>query len=219
MDHSYIETHGIVDRYFQGDLEAEEEALFERHFFDCEGCQEQLAAARDFRRGLRRAAAADLETLAARRLGLLAWLVQCGRGAQAAILAATILAAAALPTAFFLSRSQGGGAGPTVAPAVVLLSGLRGEGQAPTARHGEAWVLAVDAGGSDRFATYRARVLDAAGAEVFNGAGLRPNALEVLMISFPAGSLAEGDYRLELEGVPASGAAEPVASYPFRIVP
>ena len=214
MDHETIERLGLVDRYFRGDLEGEEEAAFERHFFACESCQADLAVARDFRRGLQHAAAEDLGRLAVHG-GVLAWLVRRGRAAQATILTRALLAAAALPTAFFLSRGGGGAAAGT--PAVVLLSGLRGADQPAKAfPAGEPVILALDAG-TGPYDHYEARVLDSNRQAVYTARELRPNDLEVLMLAFPAGYFATGDYRLELEGVTAAGTAEPLGAYPFRV--
>jgi len=38
------------------------------------------------------------------------------------------------------------------------------------------------------------------------------------MITFPAGFLAPGDYRLRVEGVDDAGAGVEVGGYPFRVV-
>jgi hypothetical protein len=106
---------------------------------------------------------------------------------------------------------------------VFLLSLLRGDEGKPAAidlaRTGDALALAVDVvgGGGGGFASYRATILRGSDA-VFSQAGLKPNALEALMITFPASFFAPGDYRLRIEGIGAGGAASAVGEYGFRVL-
>jgi hypothetical protein len=272
MDHAYIESQGLVERYHQGALPPDEEARFEEHFVDCGACQEQLEIARGFRSGLKSLAAED----AARTVvaaGLFAWLARRGRLAQWGTALAVLLVAAGLPALWLLAGSQGerrewsahleaqrragqelerrlgesesrraaerrdleaklaavkppeaprGLAGPLVNTPVFLLSALRSNDGKPAtidlAKAGDALALAVDVGEDLRFATYRASLSRAVGGKVFETAGLKPNALEALMITFPASFFAPGDYRLRIEGVKADGSAAEVGGYPFRVV-
>jgi hypothetical protein len=78
--------------------------------------------------------------------------------------------------------------------------------------------LAVDAGDDPRFASYRVQVTGAGGRMIFAQGGLRPNALEALMITFPAGFFSPGEYRLNVSGVAPGGDASPLGSHPFRVV-
>jgi hypothetical protein len=106
--------------------------------------------------------------------------------------------------------------------AVVLLTAVRGDAGEPAAtidlsRTGEIVALAVDPGPDSHFASYRV-TLTRAGATVFHQAGLQPNALEALMITFPASFFTPGEYRLRLEGVGPDGKASEIGGYPFRVV-
>jgi hypothetical protein len=106
--------------------------------------------------------------------------------------------------------------------AVVLLTAVRGDAGEPAAtidlaRTGDLVALAVDPGADAHFTSYRV-TLTRAGATVFRQAGLQPNALEALMITFPASFFAPGEYRLRLEGVGPGGAAAEIGGYPFRVV-
>jgi hypothetical protein len=112
-------------------------------------------------------------------------------------------------------------AGPLVNTPVFLLAALRSNDGKPVvidlAKAGDALALAVDVGTDLRFATYRASIIRTGGGNVFEKAGLKPNALEALMITFPSSFFAPGDYRLRVEGVKADGSAVEVGGYPFRV--
>jgi hypothetical protein len=109
-----------------------------------------------------------------------------------------------------------------VVPAVFLLTAVRGEPDAPEATIdpgtvGETFSLAVDPGAAASYEAYRVTITDARGRRTFRQEGLRPNALEVLMITFPASSFSPGSYRLALEGLRPDGTAADLGGYPFRI--
>lgn len=111
---------------------------------------------------------------------------------------------------------------PLVNTPVFLLAALRGDDAKPAvidlAKTGDALALAVDVGADLRFATYRAAITKAGGGQVFQKAGLKPNALEALMITFPSTFFAPGEYRLRVEGVKPDGSAAEVGGYGFRVV-
>jgi hypothetical protein len=270
MDHAYIESNGLVERYHQGLLPPEEEARFEEHFVGCPECTEQLELARGFQRGLKTMAAED----AARAMvgaGLLAWLARRGRLAQWGMALALIIAAL-LPALWLLAGGRSdrreqearleaerhtrqelerrlaesedrrsaerrelegklaqtkppetprGLAGPLVNTPVFLLTAVRSNDAKPAAidlsRTGDALALAVDLGEGLRFDTYRAIITKTGGGKVFEKAGLKPNALETLMITFPSTFFVPGDYRLRVEGVKPDGSAAEVGGYGFRV--
>ncbi|HEV2855071.1 MAG TPA: hypothetical protein VHC97_19920 [Thermoanaerobaculia bacterium] len=104
---------------------------------------------------------------------------------------------------------------------VVLLTAVRGEGEPAAtidlARTGDLLALAVDAGADPRFVSYRAKITRTGGGTVYSQEGLKPNALETLMITFPKTFFKPGDYRLTIEGVKADGGVLEVGGYPFRV--
>jgi hypothetical protein len=112
-------------------------------------------------------------------------------------------------------------AGPLVNTPVFLLAAVRSGEAGPVtidpSRTGDALALAVDLGEGDRFDSYRATITRADGGKVFATAGLKPNALETLMITFPATFFAPGDYRLRVEGMKPAGPAAEVGAYAFRV--
>lgn len=223
MDHAYVEEHGLIERYHQGGLPPEEETRFEEHFAGCAQCLELLVLDRGLRRGLR-AVAAEEGARVSVRLGLLAWLARRGRGVQAGLIVAALLVAAALPSAFFLTRTPPGGlTSPRGDTPLILLRGFRGDPGEPVAtidlaRVAGFLVLAVEVDDDPRFAGYRVTVSDAAGVPLFRQAELKPNAFESLMITFPASFFAPGDYRLRVERVDDAGAGVEVGGYSFRVV-
>jgi hypothetical protein len=104
---------------------------------------------------------------------------------------------------------------------VALLTAVRGPGE-PAAtidlgKTGDLVALAVDPGAGAGFATYRV-TLTQAGATVFKQSGLKPNALETVMVTFPTAFFTPGEYRLRLEGVKPDGTAAEIGGYPFRVV-
>ncbi len=79
------------------------------------------------------------------------------------------------------------------------------------------WVaLWVEPGESD-YPSYRATLENARGVAVFDAAGLALNDVGALLLTVHSTSLSPGDYRLEVAGVPTSGAAVPVARFPLRV--
>ena len=104
-----------------------------------------------------------------------------------------------------------------------LLTLVRSEGGEPAAtidlgKIDRVLTLAVDPGADAAFGTYRATITDSAGSRVFREGSLKPNALETVMITFPARFFSPGDYRLALEGLRADGTASEIGGYPFRVV-
>src|SRR5689334_5990764 len=104
---------------------------------------------------------------------------------------------------------------------VALLTAVRGPGEPAAtidlARAGDFVDLAGDPGAGGGFETYRV-TLAKAGATVYRQYGLKPNALEAVMITVPSSFFAPGEYRLWLEGVKADGTAAEIGGYPFRVV-
>jgi Putative zinc-finger len=79
------------------------------------------------------------------------------------------------------------------------------------------WVaLWVEPGDTD-FPAYRATLRTARGSVVFQASRLALNDLGALLITFHSTSLTPGAYRLDLEGLPWTGAPVPVGRFPLRI--
>ena len=263
MDHTYIEERGLIDLYHRGQIPPEEEVEFEEHFVGCAECQEKLASARGFQRGLKVVVAQDAARAVA-QAGLAVWLRRRWRAA------ALLILAAALPVLGFLAGSretrvavaswkerwegerrsasklerllaeserrrqeerrelEGKLAQATPAPQetpsplintpLILLTAVRGEpGETPVVRLGRsAYVsLAVDPGDDPRFESYRVAIT---GPKTLRQAGLKPNALEAILLTVPASYFPAGSYQLELEGVLPGGAIVDLGVHPFKVV-
>jgi hypothetical protein len=266
MDHTYIEERGLIDLYHRGQIPPEEEVEFEEHFVGCSDCQEKLALARGFQRGLKAVVAEDAARAIAQAgisaIGA-AWLRRRWRAA------ALLLLAAALPVLGFLAGSRKAGVAvaswkerweterrsasklermladsehrreeerraleekmaqatpppqretpsPLVNTPLILLTAVRGEGEAPVVHTGKGGYvsLAVDAGADPRFQSYRVAIT---GPRAFRQAGLEPNALEAILLTFPASYFPPGAYQLKLEGVLLGGKAVDLGVHPFRV--
>jgi Putative zinc-finger len=107
---------------------------------------------------------------------------------------------------------------PLVNTPLILLTAVRGEEETPVIHTGRsAYVsLAVDAGDDPRFASYQVAIT---GPRAFRQAGLKPNALEALLLTFPASYFPTGSYQLQLEGVLPDGKAVELGRHPFRVAP
>lgn len=266
MNHTYIEERGLIDLYHRGQIPPEEEVEFEEHFVGCAECQEKLAVARGFQRGLKVVVAEDAARAVA-QAGLAVWLRRRWRAA------ALLVLVAALPVLGYLAgnrqtrvlvaswkerwESERQSASklerllaeserqrqqerreledrlaqatpappapretpsPLVNTPLILLTAVRGEEEAPVIHTGRsAYVsLAVDAGDDPRFASYRVAIT---GPQAFRQAGLKPNALEAILLTFPASYLPAGSYRLTLEGVLPDGTVVELSRHPFRVAP
>lgn len=113
---------------------------------------------------------------------------------------------------------------PIADTSLLLLARLRGAEPGESAnrldlRRGEGPVqLALDPGAATGFASYRATLADAAGKKIYQGDALHPNALEVILLTFPRDFLAAGEYRLLLEGRRPDGAFEEIEAHKIYVI-
>lgn len=107
---------------------------------------------------------------------------------------------------------------PQVNTALFSLGLVRGEPAGDVVDLGAApeWILLSLELPRVEFDTYRATLLDAKGATVWRGDGLRPTASDTLTVLLYSDLLRPGAYRLRLEGM-ADGRAAPAAEIPFRV--
>ena len=233
MDHTIIDNDNLVERYLLGRLTVADRQRFEAHFVDCPRCLEQLEWTEDLHGALRAAAAEDAGTVVTG--GILAFLARRGRVARAFLALAALAVPAALALAFLLPRVQDleqraaraeqavieaqAHLAPDINVATVLLgavvrdAGLELEAATLDVSKRQRVILEVDP--ETAFESYRADLFDGAGERIWQDR-LRPNPWALLEITFPAGFLEAGDYRLELAGLDAGGRAVEQGSFALR---
>ncbi len=112
---------------------------------------------------------------------------------------------------------------PIAGTPLLLLTHLRGPEATATAnrldlrKNSGIVQLALDAGDASGFVDYRVTLSGAAGKKLFAADALHPNALEVILLTFPHDFFAAGEYRLRLEGRRADGRFEEIEGYRFRV--
>jgi hypothetical protein len=80
------------------------------------------------------------------------------------------------------------------------------------------FLLSLELDGPE-YPRYRAALAGPDGRVLWRGDELRPDATGSLTLSLHSSLLRPGDFTVRIEGVPASGQAVPVASFPFRVTP
>lgn len=240
MDHQIIEQGNVAERYVTGKLSAEEVALFEEHYLDCQACIDRVEDAERLHRGLQRVAAEEAaKSAAVRRLGVLSVLAPLIRSRQGALGMTLLLALVALPAALGLwqlgrlrhelAAVQGdllAARQPQVNTAIIALSPFRSSALEPGPAYliqlpaEPGWfVLSLEPGGST-YSAYRATLLAAGETALWQRSALKIDELGTLNLSLHSTFLSPGDYLLRLEGLPAgSGQAVPVARFPLRVIP
>lgn len=220
MDHAEAIKAKAAERYVLGDLSVSEVEEFERHFFDCSQCSEEL------------------RTLAILKDNARAVFLEQDPAPSSASLPVTVP-----------ERSRGGWREffglrwvPALAGIVLALFGgyefgLRRELSAPqpisafpvyAASRGDETVIAPPAGAQfyslyfDKswdgdFASYRAVIRDAAGAERYSIGVAAPAPGHAIYILAPARALPAGKYTLVMAGVDGSGREAEVARFPFTL--
>lgn len=95
-------------------------------------------------------------------------------------------------------------------------SGPRPPAQQIALPRGPGWiVLALDLEAAD-YPSYRVRLRRQGGALLWQGDGFEPDPQGTLTLSLPATLLAPGDYRVEADGLRATGEPVPAARFTFR---
>ena len=224
MEHPRIDDDKMVDRYLAGELSAEDEARFEEHLFECEGCLEKVQWGEELRRGLQAVAAEDAAR-ATVSLGLLARLRS--RPAQLTGLAALALAFVGL--AFVVlwqqaelvrARADAGFTQPVDDFLVVSLGVVRDAGgervEIRPDPNTEAVLLSLELQTVD---ADRYRVtLHGADEVLWIGEDLEPNLYDTLLVALPSAFLLPKDYRITVDALSASG-VEPAGEMELRVLP
>lgn len=226
------ETDGFIERYWQGSLSAEEEMAFEERMMASPDLQRELEVERRLRLGFKDMATEDA-TRGVVQLSVLATLAQLLRRPRVAWGAALLVLLLALPMAHLTLQNQRlsrqltavPSAGPLVDVPLFRLTAVR-DGQVPPLAvipEGGWLSLAVDLPADPRFVDFAVTIeyegdTGLPGKTVFRRDGLPPNAVDLLLLTFPADFFVPAIYRLRLEGRPADGGQlEVLASYQFEV--
>lgn len=107
---------------------------------------------------------------------------------------------------------------PQVNTAVYALGLVRGESDAGEIElpSTPAWIVLSIELPEAAYDTYRATLLDARGAAVWRGDGLRPTASDTLTVLLYSDLVPPGTWRLRVEGTEEGGRAVPAGEIPFR---
>jgi hypothetical protein len=224
MDHAEAITLKAAERYVLGDLSVSEVEEFERHFFDCSPCSEEL-----------------------RMLAILQ------DNARAAFLEQRPAPSSARPPMTEPQSSRGGWraafgwglgwqwAGAFAGIVIALLGGfefgLRRQAEAPqsisafplyAASRGDETVISPPAGAQfyslyldrtwDRdYPSYRAVIRDASGAERYSVSVAAPAPGHAIYLLAPARALPAGKYTLAILGMDSAGQPADLARFPFTL--
>lgn len=110
------------------------------------------------------------------------------------------------------------GGGEPLTPDLFLLRTVRGTEPIPQITAGPPVTLAAYLDPDPRFTGYRV-TLTAEGASRWQRGGLQPNALEALLVTFPADFLKPGSHRFYIAGELATGGLVAVEDFGFAVVP
>lgn len=231
MDHSYIDEHGIIERYVTRRLAPEQEQDFETHMLDCAQCVGEIEAVQLLRRGLQ----ADHEDasrtgvpVAGRRLK--GWLADFLLG-HSGLAAAALLLVALLPSAAVYWSVGSADLDPAALTGALVrgdaklltMAPVRGTQDRPSyqVRIGDDPVplvvlLEFEPQGCEVFA---ATLTDPQDAVLWTGTGLTLNSFDTVSLVIEPALLAPGDYRFEVStGAACTPPGNRVATYGLRVV-
>lgn len=215
MDHSEASQMEAVERYVLGDLSVSEVEEFERHFFDCPQCSEELRTLSVLQDNARavllepspRPAHASLPAAESGAGWWRKWLIP-----------ALVPALAMLTVGIFAGYETGvRREGSLIQPvsAFPLYAASRGDEIAIAPPAGaQFYTLYMDRTWDRDFASYRAAVRDESG-EKYSMRLDAPAPGRAIHVLVPRGALASGKYTLVVSGTDASGQQTEVARYPF----
>ena len=218
MDHTEATHMKAAERYVLGDLSVSEVEEFERHFFDCSQCSEELRTLAIFQDNARAAflepgpspSPASLPATGAKpeRAG---WRLNWNWAPVFAALVAAIFGG-------YEFGARHGSVTPQSIGAYPLYAAARGDETVITPPAGARFYsLYVDRTWDRDFSSYRAVFRDASGAERFSVAVAAPASGRAMYILAPAQALPAGKYSLVMEGRDSTGAETETARYPFTL--
>jgi hypothetical protein len=219
MDHTEAMQARAPERYVLGDLSVSEVEDFERHFFDCSQCSEELRTLAILQDNARAVFLEPSPIPPPVSLPVVEVPQPARAGWRLNWMWAPIFAA--LVAAIFAGYEFGARRAteaPLAIAAYPLYAASRGDetviSPTPGARF---YSLYVDRTWDRDFASYRAVFRDASGADRFSTEVPAPAPGRAIYILTPAHALAAGKYSLVIEGRDSTGAEIQTALYPFTL--
>jgi len=219
MDHLNAETMKAVERYMLGDLTVSEVEEFERHFFDCPQCSEELRTLTIFQENARAVfAEQDLAPMPASvpaPESAAGWWrgfsPLFGRPWAAAL--ATLLIGIFSGYLAFAPRET-----VQAVSAYPLYAQARGEETVVSpAAASKFYTLYLDKTWDAEYASYRAVLFDASGTQKSTLAVTTGAPGEAIHILIPSHELAAGKYVLVMQGIDGAGKDTELARFPFTL--
>jgi hypothetical protein len=218
MDHTEATHMKAAERYVLGDLSVSEVEEFERHFFDCSQCSEELRTLAMLQDNARAVflepspspSPASLPATGAKpeRAG---WRLNWSWAPVFAALVAAIFGG-------YEFGVRHGSVTPQSIAAYPLYAAARGDETVITPPPGARFYsLYVDRTWDRDFSSYRAVFRDASGAERFSVPVAAPAPGRAMYILAPAQALPAGKYSLIMEGRDSTGVETETARYPFTL--
>jgi hypothetical protein len=240
MDHSEATDLKAAERYILGDLSVSEAEDFERHFFGCPQCSEELRALAIFQDNARAVFLAPREETA--RAAAVVQIdepvlqsspakpapLRPANGGSAgwrrifspwSLAPALGLSAAALVIGWFVGFRSGHERPPQSITAFPLYAAARGEETVVAPPHGaEFYTVYLDRTWDRDFASYRAVVREERGGrEEFSAPVDLPRGAQTVYILIPARVLSAGRHVLTISGVDGPGRETEAARCPFNL--
>lgn len=219
MDHQDVVRRGAIEKYLLDEIPQPERDEFEKHFFDCRECAEEVRTTAAFLAGakteLRRSHFAQPARAAADR----PWFDILRRPAVVVPAFALLMLIIAYQNIVILPRFAGAGdepKNPEILTALSLNAGSnRGAVPAAVTPKGQPLLLAVDIPTAQRFSSYTCVLVAPSGAAVWRLPVSAVQAKDAVIISVPSDLLGPGSFRLLVQGRTNAG-ADPVALVNYR---
>ena len=221
MDHADAVGNQAVERYLLGEMPGAEAEVFERHFFECGDCAQELESgvllAENMRAALAESSVAQQPVAVAAPKavrGNWEWLKGLWRLPSFAVpaLAAAALAGVVVYQAGELAQANK----PRVLLAYAIKSATRGEPDRISVKAGQAsLVIAPDDLPEVPSRTYRWDLYDSSGRTRFSLDSAAPPRGTAAQILIPARDLQPGPYSLAVRGMEGSSPGSEIARYTF----
>lgn len=223
MDHQDALRRGAVEKYLLDEIPQPERDEFEKHFFDCQECAEEMRTTAAFLAGAKMELRRSHHSHPLRAAPKKPWFEIFLRPAIALPAFVLLLLIVAYQNIVILPRFAGEGAqlkNPEIMTTLWLSVGGNRDGAVPiaTIAKDQPLLLSLDIPTAQRFASYTCVLVAPSGAVVWRLPVSAAQAKSTVVIRVPSGPMAPGNYRLLVRGQAEAG-KDPVdlASYGFTL--